>query len=855
MVTRNKALISLELRRAGRVALALLLVLLIGLPAPLGAKSKKGEKLHKQGVAAESAQKWDEAMSFYEQALATDPADASYIMALRRVRFQAGMAHVNAGQKLRAQGKLEEALKEFEKASAIDPANPAVDTELKRTRQMIERNKKGEGGGSASSGAPGQEGVKPGDRGLTPQQLAQKAAEQRVEDLQAPPELRPLSHSPINLKMTNQPVKILYETVGKLAGINVVFDPEFAGGRGIPAGAGGGTGNYSIDLTNISLEAALDYLAVQTKTFWKPLAANTIFVTRDDIAKRRDYEDYVVKTFYLKNVTTVQELSEISTVLRALTEIRRLFQYNSMNAIVARGTVDQIALLEKLINDLDKPKSEVVVDVIVMEANKTKTRTLASTLTTQGSPGANVPVYFTPRNPVLFGNTSTAAAATTTTTTTGTAVTNPYTSAYGSLYGSSYGTGTSSSSTQAVSLAQLGHLSTNDFSLTLPGALLNMIMSDRTTKILQSPQIRAIDSVKATLRIGDKYPYATGSFNAGYGGGSGIGGIGGGISPLMSTQFQFAEVGVNVDLVAKIHSAEEVSFHIDLEVSSVRDKVTIGGLDQPVIGQRKFSHDVRLKEGEVALLGGLMQTQDTRTLSGVPGLATMPLLGRLFGNENTEKDRGELLIALVPHILRSPDLQPVNLRGVASGADQAIHVSYAQREEIAPKTPAGGGAVQAPGTAPAPLTPAPITPSPAAGGTTSPRIYFTPPAAQVATGSSVSLTLQVENATDLFTAPLTLRFDPRVVQVRDVTAGGFLGGDGQKINFSKNILNDSGQVTVTLNRMPNTGGVSGAGTLLTLQLQAVGSGLSQISVSGMGAKDSKLQPIAVTIPAAVVTVP
>ena len=158
--------------------------------------------------------------------------------------------------------------------------------------------------------------------------------------------------------MNNQPPRVLFETVGKLAGINVLFDPEYTPGK-----------NQSIELTNATLEEALDYLAVMTKSFWKPLSANTIFVTKDNATKRRDYEEQVVKVFYLTNVNTPQELQEIVTAIRSVADIQRLFVYNSQNAIIVRGEADQIALAEKIIADLDKPKSEVVVDVIVMETS------------------------------------------------------------------------------------------------------------------------------------------------------------------------------------------------------------------------------------------------------------------------------------------------------------------------------------------------------------------------------------------------------------------------------------------------------------------------------------------------------
>ena len=288
------------------------------------------------------------------------PGDGAYQLSAKRVRFQAAMARVDTGQKLRSAGQLEEALVEFQKAYAIDPANAMAEQELKRTKEMLEREKNPQGRAAAS----------PADRGLTPAERAQKDTDEKLSRMMSAPELKPINPQLTTLKMNNQPVRVLYETVGKLAGINVVFDPEYQ--------APPGKANFTIDLSNTTLDEALDYIAIQTKSYWKPLSSNTIFVTNDNVTKRRDYEDYVVKVFYIKNATTPQELQEISTTVRSVTEIRRAFAYNSQFAIMLRGTADQISLAEKLIADLDKPKAEVVIDVVVMEANRSRVRDLAA---------------------------------------------------------------------------------------------------------------------------------------------------------------------------------------------------------------------------------------------------------------------------------------------------------------------------------------------------------------------------------------------------------------------------------------------------------------------------------------------
>lgn len=771
-------------------------ILAVGLmlaPAPGEARTKKGDKLLAQGRYAEQTAQYEKALELYEQAMKEDPVDTAYQLATWRVRFQASQARVDQGRKLRAQGKLEEALAEFQRAYALNPSSLIADQELRRTYQMIEREKKKTTPSGGETKTPGEQAA---ERGLTPADEARKETEDRVASLQPVPELKPISRQIHSLKMNNQPVKVLFETVGKLAGINVVFDPEYQTTNR----------NYSVDLTNTTLEEALEHLAVITKSFWKPLSANTIFVTNDNVTKLRDYQDHIVKVFYLRNVGTVQELNEIATVVRTLTDIRRLFPYNAQNALVARGTVDQIALAEKLIQDLDKPKSEVVIDVVVMEANRGRTRDLAAAIASGGKAGFRESVSFT------GGKATTSGAGGTATTTTG-----------------------------PVQLGQIGKLTENDWSLTLPGAILAAVMDDRSTKVRQSPQVRAVDNQKASLRIGDRVPTATGSFQPG------IGTIG--VSPLVNTQFQFIEVGVNVDILPRVNGPEEVSLHVELEISNVRDRIDIGGISQPVIGQRKVVHDVRIREGEISLLGGLMQDQDTKTVSGMPGLGQIPVLRRLFTSESIDRSRSELLIALIPHIVRAPEITALNLRGVSAGNDQTVKLNYAARQvkeepSVAPAQPeAKPIAPLAP--APVPAPPAETKPPVQAGPA---KVTFVPPSAEVRLSAAFTVTLQLDNVTDVFSAPTRLKFDPKLLRLVSVKPGALLSGDGQKINFSENTLNDAGEAAVTLNRLPGTTGVSGSGSLLVLTFQAVGQGTGRVQLTDLTLRNSQLQPLTASLP-------
>ncbi len=810
-----------------RELLSLTLVFLLVL-APVEARSKKGEKLLKDGQVAETRKQYDLALKLFEEALNMDPGDQGYQLAVRRARFQASQGHVDTGQNLRQAGKLEEAIAEFQKAFSLDPGSTIAEQELRRTFEMINREKQKKEQGKSEEAAPA-------DRGLTPGQQARKDMEEKVATMQGVPDLKPTNQRVSNLKMNNQPVKVLWETLGKLAGINVMFDQDFIVQS---------TRNFSYDANNISIEEAFDNLAVMTKAYWKPLTSNSVFVTQDNVTKRRDYEEQVVKTFYLQNVTTPQELQEIATVIRTVTDIRRLLTYNGQMAMTIRGSVDQINLAQKVILDLDKAKAEVVIDIFVMEANRVRTRDLAAAIASAGAAGFKNAINFTPRNPILSGGT-------TTTTGTGSTAT------------------TTTAANTGLSLSKVGRISTNDYSVSnMPGLLLNAVMNDRQTRVLQNPSVRTLDSQKVTLKIGDKYPYATGSFQPG------VGAIG--VSPLVSTQFQFADVGVNIDLTPKIHGGEEVTMHIEIEVSNIRDNIDLGGLKQPVIGTRRVNEDVRVKEGEVTLLGGLTTLNTSRVVNGIPGLNNIPGLRWLFSTEGKEDNRSELLIALIPRIVRAAEISDVNMRGVSAGNDQVVKVSFAPKpvkEEkpapvVTPVAAPAGAPEPAPATIPTQpqLPPAlrpgglpgglpggPLQPPPGAvqpgqlGGQA--LLYMTTPVMTAQMGTLVNVTVQMTGATDLSAAPMKVRYDPKLLKLMEVSKGGLLG-TAEQVNFSRDLTAG----TVRMNRLPGAGGVNGSGSLVTLTFMALGKGSTTIALDEIQLENSKREAIPAVKPELVLTI-
>jgi len=765
----------------------------------LAAGCPKGRMDYSQGRRAEHLQDYDAAYDYYQKALKNDPQNAEYLIKFNQARFEASSLHVKNGAKLRERGQLEAAASEFQRATAIDPSSPIAEQELRKTVGMIEE--KNRANNAATEPPKDETGGEP--------PLASMA-----------PELKPLPRTAINLTMSND-AKIVFETIAKLAGLTVIFDPDFPARR------------ITAELNNVTLQQALDIVSLESKAFWKPVTENIIFVIPDQPAKRRDYEENIVRTFYLSNTVQAQDLTEIVTGLRQLLDLKRIQQLNGQNAIVIRASPDQLAVADKIIKDIDKAKPEVVIQVQVVEARVDRARNLGI------SPGTTASIAVIPP-----GTTTTPAT----------------------------GGGTTPSTNTPITLQNLRHLNGSDYAVTLPSFTANALLTDSTTRILQNPEVRSVDGQPAKLRIGDKVPIATGSFQAGVGVGGAAGT--GFVNPLVNTQFQYQDVGVNIDLTPRIHPNHEVSLKLSVEVSSVTGQSTIGGIQQPIISQRKLEHEIRLKEGEANVLGGLITRTDTKSLNGWPGLARIPFLRYFFSNDVHNSEDDEILIILTPHIVRMPEWTRANLRPLYTGSESQVQVrreAEVRSPNAEPQASAQQGsatsAQQVPGAAAVPAAPgAPPTVPAALGaattvpsGATAAQIRFEPRSLSLKVGQQQTIGVVVENVNDLFSIPFLLQYNPAVISVEEVQHGGFLSGGNQEIAIvcsgcRSPDRKETGQAIISATRQPNTAGVSGTGTIMGIVIKAIAPGASNLSIVQVNAKDSQQRPISLVTGEATVQV-
>ena len=731
----------------------------------------RGNAAYNEGEKAENLQDYDVALNYYQKAVKAEPHNATFRIRLNQARFEAGQLHVKRGLEFRKRGDLQGAVGEFQRALAVDPSSSIAEQELNRTAEMIAEK-------THENEAP-----PPTDHNQQP--LAS-----------SPPEIKPLTRQPINLKMSND-AKIVFDTIGKFAGLTMVYDPDFPARR------------INVELNNVTLEQALEIVSLESKAFTKPVTENTLFVIPDQPQKRRDYEEEVVKTFYLSNTVQPQDLTEIQTGLRQLLDLKRIQQVNSQNALIIRDTPDKLMLAEKLINDIDKAKPEVVVQVEVLQISTDRLRELGI------QPGTQATV----------------------------AVTNGTTT-------SSSSSGTSTTTTNPMTFDTFRHLNPNSFSVTLPSLTATLLESDSDSKIIQNPEIRSVDGQTAKLKIGQRIPVATGSFQAGVG----VGATGGAgfVNPLVNTQFTYLDVGVNVDMTPRVHPNREVSLKLRIEISSQLNTVNIGGISQPVIGSKTIEHDIRLKEGEANILGGLIERTDTKSISGWPGLARIPVLGRFFSDNKVDHQEDETLIVLTPRIVRMPDWTKANLRPMLSGTESVVQT----KRESELRSPQPEPTQQPPPTPQQQQQQPPPSRQPAAAGTAPGgsgqpasaensvgKIRFEPQNLTLKAGQTATVAVVVENVTDLFSIPLLLQYNPAVISVEEVQHGGFLSGGTQNIAIVSQPFKDKGQYIVSATRQPNTPGVNGSGTLLGLVVKAVAPGSSNLSIVQVNAKDSQQKSI------------
>ena len=603
MLSRTRPLADRDATRCATTALVVACLLMGGCAASSASR---------HGRDAERLQDYDLAVVEYTKALRLKPNDVGIRLGLDRAKLRASEEHFQRGRRLAATGKLEEALVQYELASELNPTSGAVDEELRSTRTQLR-----------TKIAVSREGK------TRLQTLVERTRDLPPPGLDLPSNVR----MPTTVMFRDASSRDVFLYIAKYADLSLTFDPAF---RESPV---------TIDLRNASLEDALNAVSGTARTFFRVTAPRTITVIPDTPAKRREYEEEVLQTFYLSNA----DLKEAMDLLRLVVDLRRIAPTNATNALTIKDTPERIAAAGRVLSAIDKARPEVIIDVELLEVDRTKLLEYGLQIASPGSPGIN-----------------------------------------GSV---SLNQGTSS----VLSLRSLRNLTQSDWLFAgLPALYYRLLKTDMNTRTLANPQLRTSEGLAAQARFGERVPVPRATFTP-----IATGGVP--QQPIVS--YEYETIGVNIAITPRMHHDDDVTLDLKVAVTSLLGE-GFGGL--PTFGNREINTVIRLRDGETNMLAGLIRDDERQTLEGIPGLSDIPLVGRLFGHTQKTTQQTDVILTLTPHIIRVLDLSEADLRPFRMGRDS---LAPAAELPFAPEPPRPEPPAPAPAAPPATLPGVPGLPT------------------------------------------------------------------------------------------------------------------------------------------------
>jgi general secretion pathway protein D len=780
----------------------------------LAAGCAAGKAFH-QGDMAMRAGSLDEAVAAYRKASQADPDNPNYKIALQRALQAASRAHIEKAHEFEQKDQLEAALGEYRQASEYDPSNRLATSkvaELDRTiRARIEASR--------------------------PKPPIQEMRE-RARAASAEPVLNPASREPLNIRMNNASLRDILNFIANLTGINVSYDRDV---QDRPA---------TVQLDGVTLEQALNQIMTMNQLSYKVISERSIFVFQDTAPKHAQYDEQMIRTFYVSHADATELTQILSTIIRlpGIAVQPAIVANKTANTITVRGTSSVVQIIEKIIQQNDKPRAEIVVDVEILEVDRSRTKNY----------GINLSEY-------ALGS-----------------VFSPETSPGGAGGGTGSTGGTSPSGVSSPPPFNLNTISrgvsTADFYLAVPTAIVRFLESDTRTKLIAKPQLRGAEGTRLSLKLGTQIPIISTSYTPIATGGAGV-------NPLSS--YQYKDVGVNIDMTPTVTLEGDIRMDLTIDSSSRGSDVVIGGVNIPSFGQRTVTTQLRLRDGESNLLAGLFQESEQSGVTGFPGAIHVPLLKRLFSGNSGQIDTTDIIMLLTPRIVRTQEITESDLQPIYIGSQQNLGVggpppliapipeaplpAPAAAPAAADSTTAtvtvlrgpGGTFVSAPpGSSPVPGTvlvspPAPPTPAPAAAaeppaapaptppapapeppavptesaGIGSAQVLITPGQGFRVGGGPYTVPLSINDAARISTITLTLIYDPVRLRVRSVQEGSFMRAGGVNVAFSQQVSGD--RIDITLARGADTTGASGTGMLAAVLFDPIAPGSATLTLSGV----------------------
>jgi general secretion pathway protein D len=830
-----------------------------------------GKAFH-AGEDAQKAGNLDEAVVQYRKAVQEAPENADYKIALQRALVAASYFHIDRAKEFEAKDQLEAALGEYKQATEYDPTNRLATAKVAEIDRIVRERIE------ASRPRPAIEGLRA-----------------RAAAATAPPILNPASREPLRVTYNGASLRDILNALGNSHGISVTYDREVQ------------DRTVTVQLDGVTFEQALNQLMQMNQLSYKVMSDKSIFVFPDTNVKHAAYDEQVIRTFYLSHADATEVSQVLSSVVRlpgiAVQPI--MVANKTANSLTVRGTTAMVQILERIIQQNDKPRAEIVIDVEILEVDRTRTKQYGLNLSEYA-----LGMVFSPESspiPVSLGSTGGTGSGQTTTINTGpSAIKSP--------------------PPFNVNTISRG-VSSTDFYLAVPTAIVRFLESDTRNKVIAKPQLRGAEGTKLSLKLGDQIPIISTSYTPIATGGAGV-------NPLSS--YQYKDVGVTVDMTPTVTLEGDIRLDLTVINSTRKNDVVIAGVNIPSFGNREVTTRLRLRDGESNLLAGLLQENERKALSGFPGAIHVPVLSQLFSNNDQQIDQTDIVMLLTPHIIRTHEITEDDLKPIFIGSQQNLGLN-GPPPLIAPppepaqafgavgptpnaatpttaipsspnpqRAPAPGAApvvAPPPGTSPVPgtvlvapppppptpqaptepapaapatppatppaqpaTTPAPVAPAPApapppaeppAVPTTSPgvgsaQVIISPPGTALRVGGGpYTIPLSVTDVSRLSTITLTLIFDPTKLRVRTVQEGSFMRAGGAGVVFNQQVSNN--RIDITLVRSSDATGASGTGLLAAVMFDAIAPGSVTFQVSGSAtgpggtAMGLRFSPVTVTV--------
>jgi general secretion pathway protein D len=804
---------------------------------------KKGEKAALNGDL-------DRAVSFYRQALQQDPENVAYLTRLTKVQDQAALNHIDRAVRYLQAKNPEAAMYEAGQANLYAPNSDKARLLMEKAQKLKDTMEAIASGKSYLAAGRPTEALRQFKKALEldPKNKAAAAYVERITKQKAQAEeideLNLASNEPITLSFKDAKLKEVFEFLSKISGISILFDEDV---KDQPV---------TVFAKDVSFKQALNLLLATNKMFMKKIAKDAIIIIPKTKSKLDQYQDLMIRTFYLSHI----QAKDMVNILRTMLETRKIIINDSLNSITLRETPDKLKLAEKLIAANDRQDSEVIIDVSVMSVDKGPDET---------DYGIAWPTSVT--GTILPGGLSSLTAGSTTTDANGNTIATP--SSIPTSVTTNWLGGTDSSGNHIPGLKDALHSFGKNLVFSYPSATATLSEKWAKAETLTNPQIRTLNNKPAKILIGSRIPVQTSTA------------VGSAVVGAVST-FEYRDIGIKLTVEPDIGLGDDVKLKTTLEVSSLGASISVGGLSEPTFNTTTAETTLSLKDGETVIIGGLMQNVDGSSATGLAGVMDVPILGKLFSsNVVGPNSKRELVMTLTPHIVRPMEVPGPQDTSFWSGTEEAYDTKPLFEESSKnlsmPETEAApeGAAAQAPvPAAPAgPVAGQPVPGTPAQHGTAQPgasagalaqqgapaqpgtppartganaaatptpgkigrvgTLSFTPEVIPVNVGQEITVDVMATDLDSVYEAPLSIIYNPKLVKFVKAEEGDYMNVDKKPTSFIATANEKIGVINVMLTRVGSVPGVAGSGRLFSLTFKGLAPGISPLVFKQNDLKD------------------